>query len=386
MRLVVVGASLAGLRACEAARRAGWTGEVVLVGAEEHLPYDRPPLSKAVLGAGEPPAPTTLRTADDLAALGVELRLGAPATGLDLDAREVLVDGRALAYDRLVIATGAHARRLPGEQLPGVHVLRTVEDALAVRAALDAGARTVVVGAGFIGTEVASAARARGLPVTVVEAASVPLLRAVGAAVAPRVASLHAEAGVDLRTGVGVTALEGDSRVARVVLADGTVLPADLVVVGTGALPTTGWLAGSGLTLDDGLVCDETLQAAPGVWAAGDVARWPLHGASVRLEHWTAAAESGAHAGRAAAGERAVFTTVPYAWSDVYGRRLQAVGVTSGTDVEVVGDDSRWVALYRDGDLLAGAFSVDLPGRIMKLRRVVAAGGTVAQARALAAA
>ena len=393
MAVVVVGASLAGLRAVEAARRTGYDGRLVLVGAEEHLPYDRPPLSKALLEAGEPQAPTTYRTADELADLGVELRLGAPATGLDLTAREVLLGDERLAYDRLVVATGAHARPLPGPALAGVHVLRTVEDALAVRAALDAGARTVVVGGGFIGSEVASAARSRRLPVTVVEAAPVPLVRAVGEQVAPAVAALHARAGTELRCGAGVLAVEGDERVERVVLTDGTVLPADLVVVGTGAVPSTGWLEGSGLVLDDGVVCDEALRAAPGVWAAGDVARW-RHGGpgeTVRLEHWTAAAEQGAHAGRSAAdpSTAAPFRTVPYAWSDLYGRRLQVVGTTAGADeVHVVGDvdGPSWLALYRRGDRLAGAFAVDLPGRIMKHRRLIAASASWDEALGLAAA
>ncbi len=378
MRLVVVGASLAGLRACEGARRAGWTGDIVLIGAEKHLPYDRPPLSKDVLGVDGPRLPPTHRCADELAALGVELRLGTAATALDLAGQVVHIGPDAVPYDRLVLATGAHARTVPGAQ-----TLRTVEDAVAVRLALDAGARTVVVGAGFIGAEIASAARARGLAVTLVEAAPVPLLRAAGPVVAPRLADLHRAAGVDLRCGVSVDAVQAGC----VSLSDGTVVAADLVVAGTGATPATGWLAGSGLRLDDGVVCDEGLAAAPDVWAAGDVARWPspLLGLA-RIEHWTAAAEQGAHAGRAVAGERAPFTTVPYAWSQLHGRSVQAVGRTGGSEVEVVGDDARWVALYRDDDRLVGALSVDLPGRIIKLKRLIASGATFADGLTAAAA
>ncbi|MCW2607011.1 MAG: pyridine nucleotide-disulfide oxidoreductase, partial [Frankiales bacterium] len=214
--LVVVGASLAGLRAVEAARRGGHAGEVVLVGAEEHLPYDRPPLSKACLAPGDEVVPHLLDE-EALTELGVRLRLGAPAGGLDLAAREVLVGGERLHYGALVVATGAHARALPaslpGHDLPGVHVLRTLDDARAVRRALEAGARTVVVGAGFIGSEVASAVRARGLPVTVVEAAPQPLVRALGERVAGLLSDLHARAGADLRRGTAVVALEGDGRV-----------------------------------------------------------------------------------------------------------------------------------------------------------------------------
>ena len=196
-RLVVVGASLAGLRAVEAARRTGFTGAITLVGAEEHAPYDRPPLSKAYLGAGAPAWPKPFRTQADLREeLGVELMLGAPADGLDTRAREVSVAGRAVPYDALVIATGASPRPFPGaKRVTGVHTLRTVEDARAVRAALDRGARTVVIGAGFIGSEVASAARGRDLPVTVVEALDLPLTRSVGGEVGTVCAGLHRAAG-----------------------------------------------------------------------------------------------------------------------------------------------------------------------------------------------
>lgn len=387
--LVVVGASLAGLRAVESARSAGWSGGLVLVGAEEHLPYDRPPLSKAGLAAGDEPAPTTLRTEAELAELKVELRLGAPATGLDVDAGEIALAADSLAYSGLVVATGSHARHLPGESMPGVCVLRTVEDARAVRAALDAGARTVVVGAGFIGSETASAAQARGLPVTIVEAADVPLLRAVGPVLAPALAALHARAGVELRCGIGVSGLEGDGRVERVRLDDGSTLDADLVVVGTGSVPSTDWLEGSGLTIKDGVVCDETLRAAENVYAAGDVARWtnPLFGREMRLEHWTAAAEQGAHAGRCLADPAGAtaFSTVPYAWSDFYGHRLQVVGVTTD-DMTVVGEltDDSWVALFREQDRIVGAVALNRVGRVMKLKRMVAAKGAFQDALDLA--
>jgi len=390
---VVVGASLAGLRAVEAARKAGYTGRLVLVGAEPHLPYDRPPLSKAFLDPGEPPPVPHHRTQDELDGLDVELRLGSPATGLDTGAREVeLADGERLPYERLVLATGAQARHLPGERLPGVHALRTVDDARAVRDALDSGCRTVVVGAGFIGSEVASAARKRDLPVTVLEAAPMPLVRAVGEQMAPACAALHARHGTELRCGVGVTALEGDGRVERVVLSDGQVLPADLVVVGIGADPVTDWLQGSGLELDDGVVCDETLRAGDGVYSAGDVARWhnPQFGRSMRLEHWTSAAEQGAAAARNALdpSNASPYKTVPYFWSDWYTDKLQMVGVPAADEVKVVGDldGERWVALYRCGDALAGALSLNLPGKIMKYRAMIVRGATWDDALSFAAA
>lgn len=393
-RLVVVGASLAGLRAVEAARRRGFAGEVVLVGAEDRSPYDRPPLSKAVLAADGPTEPPVLRNDVSLRAeLGVDLRLGTTATGLDVEGRVVRLGDEGIRYDALVIATGAAARTLPGSAgLAGVHTVRTAAEALAVRTALDAGARTVVVGAGFIGSEVASAARGRGLPVTVVEAADVPLTRAVGAEVGAVLTDLHRAAGTDLRLGVGVAGLEtvrgadGRERVAGVRLTDGTTVPADLVVVGIGAAPTTGWLRDSGLTLhprDGGVVCDATLwTGAPGVYAAGDLAHWPnplfeRDGDDLmRLEHWTSAAEQGALAAVHALGlaEPKPLASVPYFWSDWYGHRIQLVGV-AGADEVLRADPGteRPLLLYRRGDRVVGALSVDRPAEIMKYRRLVAA-------------
>ena len=390
--LVVVGASLAGLRAAESARKAGWDGRVVLVGAEDHLPYDRPPLSKAFLRGGPEPEAPGYRSTEELDELGIELRLGAPAAGLDLQAREVLLGDQRIPYAAAVLATGAAARHLPGEVLDGLHVRRTLDDARAVRSALDRGARTVVVGAGFIGSEVASAARERGLPVTVVEAAPQPLVRAVGEQGAPLCAALHARAGVDLRCGVAVEGFEaGDGRVTAVLLADGTRLPAELVVVGAGASPSTGWLEGSGLALEDGVVCSSVLRTSdPHVWAAGDVARVDLPGhGPVRLEHWTSAAEQGTLAGANAVAELSgeparEHVAVPYFWSDVYGSKLQMVGLPT-PESELVGDEhGPWLLLYRRDDRLAGALSLDLPGRIMKFRALLARGASFDDALALA--
>lgn len=406
-RLVVVGASLAGLRAVEAARRRGFTGEVVLVGAEGVAPYDRPPLSKALLAPDGPGDPPTLRTAESLRdELGVDLRLGCPATGLDVAGRRVVLGGEELRYDAVVIATGAAARTLPGaDGIAGVHTVRTAHDALAVRAALDAGPRVVVVGAGFVGSEVASAARARGLAVTVVETQDVPLARSVGAEAGAVCAALHRAAGTDLRLGVGVAGLEpvpdaaGRDRVAGVRLTDGTTLPADLVVVGIGAAPATGWLADSGLTLhrgDGGVVCDPTLATgAPGVYAAGDLAHWPnplfcAAGELMRLEHWTNAAEQGALAAVHALGleQPAPLASVPYFWSQWYGHKVQLVG-SPRADEELradrpAEDGERPLVLYRRGDRLVGALSVDRPAEIMKYRRLVAARAPWREALALA--
>jgi NADPH-dependent 2,4-dienoyl-CoA reductase/sulfur reductase-like enzyme len=389
--LLVVGASLAGLRAVQAARQAGFHGRVSLVGAEQHLPYDRPPLSKAYLDAAAAPDVVFKEERHLREDLGVDLRLGAPATALDVAAREVTVDGRALAYDGLVVATGATARTLPGTSgIAGVHTLRTLDDAIAVRAALDAGARTVVVGAGFIGSEVASGARRRGLPVTVVEAADVPLAHAVGDAMGAAVGRLHDREGTDLRCGVSVTGVESrGGRVAGVRLLDGSAVEADVVVVGIGATPATGWLAGSGLEVADGVVCDDTLAArgAAGVWCAGDVARWhnELFDGVMRVEHWSTAAEQGAAAARNAVAPEAArpFATVPYFWSDWYAHRIQFVGVAAAEEVRVVvgdADADRFVALYRRGDRVVGALTLNAPALVMKYRALIARRATWAEA------
>ncbi|MFC4857642.1 NAD(P)/FAD-dependent oxidoreductase [Actinophytocola glycyrrhizae] len=379
--LVVVGASLAGLRAVEAARKAGFAGRITLIGDEPHLPYDRPPLSKELLAPEGPTDPVTFRSrAEFVDELGVELLLDAPATGLDPDAQVVHAGGDEVAYGALVVATGAAARGLPGtEGLAGVHVLRTLDDARAVRRALDQGARTVVVGAGFIGSEVASAARRRGLPTTVVEALPTPLARSVGPGLGTALALLHTRNGTALRCGQAVVAVEGTSRVEGVRLADGTVVDADLVVVGIGAVPRTDWLADSGLPVDNGVVCDEFLRAgAPGIYAAGDVARWhnPLFDRSMRTEHWSAAAEQGARAARNAVSPDAQsYATVPYFWSDWYGSRIQFAGVTTNDGHEIVSGDpagDHFVALYREGDRLSGVLTLNGQRHVMKYRRLIA--------------
>ncbi|MFL6059591.1 MAG: NAD(P)/FAD-dependent oxidoreductase [Marmoricola sp.] len=388
--LVVVGASLAGLRAVEAARKAGHEGPITLIGAEVHVPYDRPPLSKDFLAAtddgGEPERPY-FREAEYLTdELGVELVLGAPATSLDTEARIVHVGDRAVSYDALVIATGADARVIPGStHLAGVHAVRSLDDSVAVRAALEAGARTVVIGAGFIGSEVASSAKKRGVDVTVVEALPTPLVRATGTEMGHAIASLHARNGTTLLCGNGVAAIEGTDRVERVVLDDGTVLPADLVIVGIGVSPNVGWLEGSGLRIENGIVCDENLfTGVPGVYAAGDVASW--HNATLdrrqRMENWTAAAEQGAAAARNALDPENAkpYGTVPYFWSDWYDVRIQFVGAPEADEVRLVEGDvdqgGRWVALYREGERLIGALTVNGQTEIMKYRVMISKGAT----------
>jgi NADPH-dependent 2,4-dienoyl-CoA reductase/sulfur reductase-like enzyme len=383
-RFVVVGGSLAGLRAAEAARKAGFDGTITLIGAERHLPYDRPPLSKEFLDVTAPGDEATVPffRSDEVFAdeLNVDLLLGAPATRVDVERKVVLIGDREVGYDALVIATGSQLRTLPGsEHIEGVRGLRTLDDSLAIRKALDAGARTVVIGAGFIGSEVASSAQKRGVNVTVVEAQATPLVRATGTKMGAAIASLHDRNGTTLLCGTGVKAVEGEDRVERVVLSDGTVLEADLVVVGIGVSPYTNWLEGSGLTLDNGIVCDETLwTGVPGVYAAGDVANWlnPMFGVRQRMENWTAAAEQGAAAARNALDPENAkpYATVPYFWSDWYGSRIQFVGVPDADEVRVVDgdvDDDRWTSLYRRDDRLIGALTLNGQTVIMKYRRMI---------------
>ena len=388
--IVVVGASLAGLRAAEELRRLGYDGTLTLVGAEPHLPYDRPPLSKDFL-AGTTEADALALRRQPYDELGLDLRLGVRATGLDVDARVVRTDAGDLAYDGLVVATGAAARRLPDQpDLPGIHVLRTLDDAAALRADLASASRVVVVGAGFIGAEAAATCRARGLAVTVLEALPSPMVRGVGTLIGDTLAGLHRDHGVDLRTGVGVAGFAGTDRVEQVLLADGSALDADVVLVGVGAVPVTDWLDGSGLTIDNGVVCDATLSAAPGVVAAGDVARWPNPAAGgdlVRLEHWTNATEQGVAAAArllAAEGEAEPFSSVPFVWSDQYDVKIQVVGHVSGDDtVEVVDgslDDRRFVALFGRGDRLTGAVAFSRPRLLMQYRRLMVDGATFSDA------
>ena len=389
---MVVGASLAGVRAAETLRSDGFAGPITVVGDEPHQPYDRPPLSKEVLAADEVPD-LSLRSARDL---DVTWALGSAATGLDLQDRKVhLADGRALAYDGLVIACGARARTIPGtDDLDRVTALRTLDDARALRQALDEGARRVlVVGAGFIGAEVAASCRVRGIDVVMVEPLAQPLVRVLGDAVGSLVADLHRANGVDVRLGVGVTSLSSaaDGSRVEVELSDGSVDSFDQVVVGIGVVPNTGWLEGSGLTIDDGVVCDETTLAAPGVVAAGDVARWPnpLFGELMRVEHWEHALDMGAHAARrllADDGDAVPYAPVPWFWSDQYDRKLQLAGRVRPTDeiVVVAGSvaEMRFCALYGRSGKVSGALAFNMPAKVVRYRTAIAGGLTGEQALA----
>ncbi|MGD0219506.1 MAG: FAD-dependent oxidoreductase [Acidimicrobiales bacterium] len=392
--VVVVGASLAGLRACEGLRHGGFEGSIALVGAESHLPYDRPPLSKEFLAGRLDVDLLALTTPAKLAGLELELVLGERACVVDLDARLVaLGSGRKLAFDGLVVATGATPRTLRGgPDLSGVVTLRRLDDAYRLRALLGAaGVRLAVVGGGFLGMEVAATARALGAEVTVIEPKPTPLARVVGPLVGRAIAEVHADHGVKVRTGVGVEGLVGEGSVAGVRLGDGTLVEADVVLVAIGVVPETAWLAGSGLDLSDGVLCAPTLCAAPGVVAAGDVARWPhpLAGGTVRLEHRTNASEQGAHAASSLlAGTGATpFASVPYFWSDQFDMKIQAIGIPApGDEVHVVAGaiaERRFVACYgRDGRLSA-AVGFNSPRQLMGFRALLDRRATLPEALAV---
>ena len=367
-----------------------------MIGDEPHLPYDRPPLSKQVLaGAWEPEriALTPVgRAIDDLA---LDWRLGVAARSLDLGARKLeLSDGSTAGFDGLVIATGARARTLPRQpDLEGIHVLRTLDDCLALRRAFDATpSRVVVVGAGFIGAEVAATARERGFDVTLLEALAVPLQRVLGDTVGALCADIHRDHGVDVRLSTGVSGFVDDGRgqVAGVVLSDGATLPADVVVVGVGVVPNVEWLAGSGLTVDNGVVCDETCLAAPGVVAAGDVACWynPRLGEAMRVEHWENAQDQGAHAARRLLDARDPYAPVPWFWSDQYDRKIQLAGRSGpGDEVAIVDGslaDRRFVALYGRAGKLVGVLGMNRPRPVMQYRALIANGASWAEALAFA--
>lgn len=383
-RLVIVGASLAANRLLRTLRRKGWDGVAVLVGQEAHLPYDRPPLSKQFLAGSADRDDLDLGPADLYE--GAELHLGVTATRLlPAERRVELSDGTTVDADDVVIATGASARRLPDQpDLDGVFTLRTVEDAAALRTALDTAGRIVVIGAGFIGSEVASTARARGVDVTVLEADVAPVVRGVGPVVGRALARLHVDAGVDLRLDTKVAAITGDgARITAVQLSDGTEVPADVVVVGIGAVPNTDWLDRSGLTIDNGVVTDDRCRADGGgghVWAVGDVARWPStrYGRLVRVEHWTNAMDHAVTVTANLLGADEVYDPVPYVWSDQFGHKLQSLGLVSGDDdIEVVAGDldgDTWVAAYLRAGRLTGIIGLDQPRTVMRARPLVEQG------------
>jgi phthalate 3,4-dioxygenase ferredoxin reductase subunit len=401
--VVVVGASVAGVRVAQGLRRERFTGRIILIGDEGEDPYDKPPLSKQHLTGAFGDDRIRLLDPAAAAAEGIETRLGVAAAGLDVDGRRVLLaDGTHVDYDACVVATGASARPSPWNAQAGVHLLRTRRDSDSLRDALLPEATLVVVGGGFIGAEVAASAASLGCMVTVVDPLETPAGRLLGDEVGGILAGVHDAHGVDTRFGMGVASIEEVAGGLDVRLADGTSLMAAAVVVGIGAVPNDSWMQGSGLTVSDGLVCDEYCRAldAPGVFAAGDVARWfhPDRLEATRVEHWTNAVEQAACVVHNLVNPHDMrsYRPVEYVWSDQYDWKIQIVGrprVAEGH--RLIGDTGvsrpRWAALYVGGTgSLVGAVTVNWPRASIECRRRVAAGedfaGAVAAMEALASA
>lgn len=382
MSVTIVGAGLGGLRTAQGLRDAGYAEPIHLVGAESHLPYDRPPLTKRVL-CGDIDD-TTFDV--PLNALQIDLRLNTKVTGVDAERHVAMLDdGSTLHYDDLVLAPGASPRMLPGiRPRRGMHVVRTIDDALGLRTALRSSGRLVVVGGGFVGCEVAATARRMGVDVDLVEALPAPLARVLGPAGAGLVATLLTQRGVRVHAGVGVTDILGDECVTGVHLADGTTLMTPDVVIALGVVPDISWLATSGFELDDGICCDASGRTSqPRAWALGDAANWmhPLAGGRRRIEHWTSTADqAGVVAANIAAGAggTAVYDGVPYFWSDIFEVKLQALGFfRPDDDADVVEASGHRLVLYSRDGVVTGVLGFSAPRHVMKLRQHIAARSSV---------
>lgn len=380
--VVIVGGGLAAARTAEQLRRSEYPGAITIVSDEDHLPYDRPPLSKEVLRAETDDV--TLKPAEFYAENNITMLLGNGAKSVDTESQTLtLTDGSTVGYDELVIATGLRPKRIRSfPELPGIHVLRNFDESLKLRQEAGSAGRAVVIGAGFIGCEVAASLRKMGVDVVLVEPQPAPLASVLGRQIGDLVARLHRAEGVDVRCGVGVSDVSGDDRVRKVTLGDGTELDADIVVVGIGSHPATEWLDGSGLDIDNGVVCDEAGRtSAPHVWAIGDVASWrDTVGGQVRVEHWSNVADQARVLVPSMLGaEPPAAVSVPYFWSDQYDVKIQALGEPEATDtVHVVEDDGRkFLAYYERDGVVVGVVGGGFPGKVMKVRSKIAAGAPI---------
>lgn len=392
MTIVIVGAGLAGAKAAETLRDEGYDGPVVLFGEEPERPYERPPLSKGLLLGTAERESVYVHEAGWYAEHDVDLRTGTRVTALDRAAREVeLASGERVGYDRLLLATGSRARRLPipGADLAGVLTMRRLPDSDAISAALTDGANLVVVGAGWIGLEVAAAARTRGASVTVVEAASLPLQRVLGDEMATVFANLHRDHGVTFHFDASVERFEGDGRVSAVLLGDGTRLPADAVIMGVGAAPNIELAEQAGLAVDNGVLVDRSLRTDdPNIWAAGDIANaeHPLLGTRVRVEHWANALNSGPVAARAMLDRPAVHDSLPYFYTDQYELGMEYTGhaVPDSYDRVVVRGDTgkyEFIAFWTAGGRVVAGMNVNIWDVVDPIGDIIRSGRPVDPAR-----
>ena len=384
-KVVIVGGGLAASRMAEQLRRAEHTGEIVIVSDEAHLPYDRPPLSKDVLhkddlGFGD----VTLKPQEFYDENDITLKLGAAVTAVDTGARTVaLADGSTVDYDELVIATGVVPKRIPSfPDLAGIHVLRNYDESQALRAEAASAHKAVVIGAGFIGCEVAASLRNLGVDVVLVEPQPQPLASVLGEQIGALVTRLHRGEGVDVRTGVGVDEVRGADRVQQVVLADGSEIDADLVIVGIGSRPAVDFLADSGIAVDNGVICDNVGRtSAEHVWALGDVASWrDATGHQARVEHWSNVAEQARVLVPSMLGEEVPeAVVVPYFWSDQYDVKIQCLGEPEADDVvHLVEDDGRkFLAYYERDGVVVAVVGGGMPGKVMKARAKIASGAPI---------
>lgn len=395
-RYLIVGGGLAAARAVEGIREVDAEGPVTVVTAERHLPYERPPLSKGVLLESDEPGSAIPHDADWYAGQHVVVRTGEPVTAIDADAHTAtLSGGEVLGWDRLLLATGSVVRTLsvPGADLPGVHYLRTMDDSLALLDVIRSGGDLVIIGAGWIGLEVAAAARQHDCRVTIVDPQPAPLLAVMGERVGGWFADLHRSHGVDFRLGTGVARIEGEDKVTGVVTDNGETLAADAVVVGVGIRPNTELAEAAGAEIDNGVVTDETLRTSlTDVWAAGDLANWrsTLLGTHIRVEHWANANDSGFDAGRSMAGAEVSYDPVPFFFSDQYDAGLEYSGyVARDAEPEVVlrGDPAGgaflafWVVPEADGVRLLAGMHVNTWDTIDAISALIRSGASIDRSR-----
>lgn len=394
-KIVIIGTSVAGVRTARALRGAGFGGQIVLVGKEIDLPYDKPPLSKQFLAGTWDQDRVTLLTAEAATEAGIDMRLGVAAEHLDIENRAVVLgDGARIPYDVVVIATGADARRWPSQAESGVHVLRSLQDSRHLASALVQPGPVVVVGGGFIGAEVASTVHSVGHPVTIADSSAAPLARLVGDEMGALLSDIHGRHGVNTRFAQGVKSISGRAGALEVALTNGETLPAATVVVGIGATPNDDWLSSSGLVIDDGVICDQFCRAVDqlDVFAVGDVARWyhPDHQERVRFEHWTNAAEQAACVAHNIChpDELRPYAPAEYVWSDQYGWKIQLAGRPNrGALQRIVGafdaSTPQAVAVYTDGSgTLLGAVTVNWPKAVMLCRQMIRARATMVEVNA----